>query len=119
MATTRQRKTIAERLKALDDKKKKLEQEQRAKQAKVKRQIALLAGQERAKERKADNHLKIVFGAGVMAHARISATWAKELQAVLQKATTKEHDKKLTEEWFLRLDTEQKQEEQDKARPQK
>lgn len=118
MATTRQRKTVAERLKALKDKKEKLEQEQRAKQAKVKRQIALLAGQERAKERKADNHLKIVFGAGVMAHARISATWAKELQAVLHKATTKERDKLGIDAWFRRLDSEQKPE-QDKARSQK
>ena len=103
MPKARTRKTVAERRAALVAKKTQLEQEQRAKQAALNKRLAQLDEREKERERKDDAHLKIVFGAAVMAHARINSAFAKQLYDVLHKATTKERPCQLIEEWFKRL----------------
>ncbi len=103
MPKVRKRKTVAERRAALLAKKAKLEQERRAKQDALNKQLAQLAERERRHTRKQDTHLKIVMGGAVQAHAKVSGTFAKELYDVFRKAVTKERDKHLIEEWFKRL----------------
>ena len=70
--------------------------------------LAQLDARESTQARKRDSHVKFIFGAGVMAHARINAAFAKQLYDVLHKATTKDGDVKLMEEWFKHLAEEQK-----------
>ena len=120
MADTKKRKTIAEQRAELEQKKKDLEAERKAKQKKLDQQLAQLAERERAKVRKFDAHLKIVMGAAGQAHARISSTWRKQFRLMLDEVPMKERDKMLVAEWFQRLDAELKaqeeKQEQDKAR---
>lgn len=103
MPKARKQKTVAERRAALLAKKAKLEQERRAKQDALNKQLAQLAEREKRLSRKQDAHLKIVMGGAVQAHARVSGTFAKELYDVFRKAVTKERDRQLIEEWFKRL----------------
>lgn len=123
MADTKKRKTIAERRAALVAKQEKLEKKRKATEKLLKDMLAQLAERERAKLRKSDAHLKIVIGAGVMAHAREHAEWRKQLQGALRLAVTNQRDKPLVDEWFQRLDAEleakKEKQEQNKARSQK
>ena len=109
MSKARKRKTVAERRAELLAKKARLEQEQRAKQAALKKQLARLDEREKRVSRKQDAHLKIIMGAAVQAHARISGTFANELYDVFRKAVTKERDQKLVEAWFKQLADAQKE----------
>ena len=109
MTKPRKRKTVAERRAELLAKKARLEQEQQAKQAALKKKLAQLDEREKRHTRKQDAHLKIVFGAAVMAHARMSSTFAKELYDACRKAVTKKRDQKLVEVWFKKLAEAQKE----------
>ena len=127
MAETKKRKTIAERRAEIESKIKKrqakLEEKRKATEKLLKDMLAQLAERERVKLRKSDAHLKIVIGAGVMAHAREHAEWRMQLQGALRLAVTNQRDKPLVDEWFQRLDAELKskkeKQEQNKARSQK
>lgn len=103
MPKSQHRKTVAERRAELLAKKAQLEQEQRAKQAALNKKLAQLDEREKRVSRKQDAHLKIIMGAAVQAHARISGTFAKELSDACRKAVTKERDQKLVEAWFKQL----------------
>lgn len=123
MADTKKRKTIAERRAEIKDKQDKLKTDRLAKEQKLKNLLAQLAERERAKIQKSDAHLKIVIGAGVMAHARKDVEWRKQLQEALRLGVSSKRDQPLVAEWFQRLDAELKAQEekqkQDKARSQK
>lgn len=101
-------KTIAERKAKLVAQRNALIAAQRKKKKQLDARLAQLDAREKNKIRKEDAHLKIVFGAAAMAHARINGTWAKQLFDALRKAETKERDLKLIDEWFKRLAADQK-----------
>ena len=108
MTKTRKQKTVAERKAELMQRQKALIEEQRKKQKQLAAKLAQLEIREKSQVRKQDAHLKIIIGAAVQAHARINATWAKQLYDVLHKAASKDRDVKLIEDWFKRLADEQK-----------
>ena len=62
------------------------EEEKKSEQARAR--IAELKAQQRADERKRDNHRKIVVGAAVIAHVKIDPHFRKEVRDALTKAVT-------------------------------
>ncbi len=101
MAQPRTRKTVAERKAELLKQREALLAVQRKKQKQLDARLAQLDAREKTQARKRDSHVKFIFGAGVMAHARINAAFAKQLYDVLHKATTmKDRDVKLIEDWL-------------------
>ena len=108
MTQVRKHKTVAERKAELLKQRDALIDAQRKKQKQLAAKLAQLDARENSITRKQDAHLKIIIGAAAMAHSRINGTWAKELFDVLHKATTKERDRQLVDDWFKRLAEEQK-----------
>jgi hypothetical protein len=62
--------------------------EEEKKSEQVKARIAELKAQQRADERKRENHRKIVVGAAVIAHVKIDPRFRKEVRDALIKAVT-------------------------------
>ena len=62
--------------------------EEEKKSEQVKARIAELKAQQRADERKRENHRKIVVGAAVIAHVKIDPRFRKEVRDALTKAVT-------------------------------
>jgi hypothetical protein len=69
------RKTAAERIAELEDRKKQIEAK-----------LASLAAREKLAARKLDTRRKVIVGAAVLAHAEIDAAFASILKEVLAKA---------------------------------
>ena len=62
--------------------------EEEKKSEQVKARIAELKAQQRAHERKRENHRKIIVGASVIAHVKIDPRFRKEVRDALTKAVT-------------------------------
>lgn len=100
----RKRKTLAERKAEILAKQQTLAAETAAKEKKLKEQLAQLAARERKLSRKDDTHLKVLFGAGTMAHARLDKEWRRRLDEVMTVSITNARDLAKVRAWLDSLD---------------
>lgn len=100
----RKRKTLAERKAEILAKQEALAAETAAKEKKLKDQLAQLAAKERKLSRKDDTHLKVLFGAGVMANARLDKEWRARLRETMGVSLTNARDLAKVLAWLDGLD---------------
>ena len=70
----------------------------RQRKAKIERQLAELKAQDRAKARKEETRLKVLIGAGIMAHAKLHPDIIGHIQKILDVATPSKRDRELLRE---------------------
>jgi hypothetical protein len=82
---------------------------------KIDEQLKALEAKGKAKERKEDNRLKILIGAGMLADAKINETTSLYIKDVLQKSITSERDRDfLRRKGWLKDETAKDKKEQEK-----
>lgn len=77
------RRTVSERRAALEERKRQLESE-----------LAALNAREKEASRKRDTRRKVIVGAAILAHAELHPAFAAELRHILAQAVTREIDRR-------------------------
>ena len=70
----------------------------RQRKAKIEKQLAEIEARERAKARKEETRLKVLIGAGIMAHAKLHPQIIEHIQNILDAATPSKRDRDLLRE---------------------